>query len=480
MGDDSAREAEARFRAVLELASDWYWEQDAELRFTAVIRPKREPPGWAREILGKRRWELSFENMGPGSWDEHRALVEAHKPFRDLELCRRTDRGETIWFAVSGDPVFDSGGAFRGYRGIGRNISDRHRAEEALRESEQRFKAFMDHSPAVAWIKDSRLRYRYLSTQFENLVGRRPEELLGRDDLEAGWPDGGGSVLRANDLAVLQAGTARQVLEHMRHPDGTVHHWLSFKFPLADETGALGVAGMAIDISERVRAEESVQKYSREVRELNASLVSAQENERRRVADDLHDLIGQNLTALGLEMAALRTSLGSGSAQRVRLNVMQELVDRTIESIRGVVAELHPPGLEELGLVAALHWYASEVSGRTGIKVSLDAARLPRLPAQLELAVFRIAQEALTNVAKHSQAKCAEVALAREDGQVRMSVTDDGTGFTQPGGARAARRGGFGLPSMRERVEALGGSMRVEFPGRGTRLAIEIPLPHGH
>src|SRR5581483_2909533 len=143
------------------------------------------------------------------------------------------------------------------------------------------------------------------------------------------WPDGGGSVLRANDLAVLQAGTARQVLEHMRHPDGTVHHWLSFKFPLADE---------------------SVQKYSREVRELNASLVSAQENERRRVADDLHDLIGQNLTALGLEMAALRTSLGSGSAQRVRLNVMQELVDRTIESIRGVVAELHAPGLEELGL----------------------------------------------------------------------------------------------------------------------------------
>ena len=468
----------ARFRALLDLTRDWYWEQDAEFRFTSVIRPRSESQFWERAILGKRRWELPFENMTPARWQEHRACVEAHRPFRDLELCRRTDAGEKIWFSVSGAPMFDERGGFIGYHGVGRNITDRRLAQERLRSSERRFKGFMDNAPAVAWMKDADLRYTYLSAAFERMVGRPAADLLGKHDLEVGWPQEAARTVREYDLEVLRSGNARAFLQSAMHSDGTVHHWYDYKFPFPDETGAPGLAGMSLDITERVNAEEKVRQYSDEVRALCTTLVNTQESERRRVADDLHDLIGQNLTALGLDLAAMTVSLQERNAQAEveRLRSMKVLLDETVEAIRGVMAELKPPGLEELGLVAALHWYASVFTRRSGIKVSLNASDGVRFPHEIEVAVFRIVQEALTNVAKHSRGKSADIVLAPDSGRLRLTISDDGTGFVDPVGARSARRGGWGLPSMRERVEALGGALRVDFPGSGTRLSVELPV----
>jgi signal transduction histidine kinase len=206
-------------------------------------------------------------------------------------------------------------------------------------------------------------------------------------------------------------------------------------------------------------------------------LVAAQESERRRLADDLHDLIGQNLTALGIDLTTLKQRLrpdadpGAGA----RIDAMRALVEKTIDAIRGVMTDLRPAVLEDFGLVPALRWYASQFSERTGIKVATRAPRREmRLPPDIELALFRIVQEALTNVAKHSGATSVEIRI-RYGERVKLTVQDDGRGFSEPLGARAARRGGFGLTTMRERAEAHGGSLRVEFPGRGTRLVVEIP-----
>jgi two-component system sensor histidine kinase UhpB len=310
------------------------------------------------------------------------------------------------------------------------------------------------------------------------MVGRRPQELLGRDDFEVGWPAEAARVTRENDLAVLRSGTLREVIESAPHPDGTLHHWLNFKFPLADETGKFGVAGMSIDITERTNAEERVRQYSEEVRALCASLVNAQEAERRRVAGELHDLIGQNLTVLALDLAALKSALPGEvrKAHSERLRAMEGVLNNTVEAIRGVMAQLRPPALEEYGLVPALHWYGSDYSARTGVKVYVAAGdESRRLARNLEVDLFRVVQEALTNVAKHSRARSAEVAIRVDDAMVKVSVSDDGVGFADAGGARSARRGGWGLPTMRERAQAHGGSLRVEFPERGTRLVVEVP-----
>jgi signal transduction histidine kinase len=263
------------------------------------------------------------------------------------------------------------------------------------------------------------------------------------------------------------------------YADGRPGHWLVVKFPLGDGAGGTGVGGIAVDVTPRMEAEEKARRYAEEVRSLVSRLVQAQEAERRRVADDLHDLIGQNLTALGIDLQALKQRLQAGGdlIAGPRLDAMALLLDTTIDAIRGVMTELRPAALEEFGLVPALRWYASQFAERTGIKVTTKAPRREaRLPAEVELALFRIVQEALTNAAKHSGCASVEIKIRYAE-QVKLTVQDDGRGFSEPVGARSARLGGFGLTTMRERAEAQGGALRVEFPERGTRVVVEIPVP---
>jgi two-component system sensor histidine kinase UhpB len=228
-----------------------------------------------------------------------------------------------------------------------------------------------------------------------------------------------------------------------------------------------------------IEAEQLARGYSADIHRLMHQLVSTQESERRRLADDLHDLIGQNLTALGIELTSLRQRLGRDGAEPAgseRIDAMKALVEETIDAIRGVMTDLRPPALEEYGLAAALRAHAKEFGERTGLKVSVAVSGTPaRLPHDTELALFRIAQEALTNAAKHSGGTCASVSITADAGALRLTVEDDGRGFADPVGARSARRGGWGLPAMRERAKAHGGNVRIEFPGTGTRLIVELP-----
>ena len=158
---------------------------------------------------------------------------------------------------------------------------------------------------------------------------------------------------------------------------------------------------------------------------------------------------------------------------------MAQLLATTIDSIRGVMTDLRPVALEEFGLVPALRWYASQFAKRTGMKASTKAPRGElRLAPDAELALFRIAQEALTNAAKHSGGTSVQIRI-RYDKRVTLTVQDDGRGFSETG-RRSTVRGGFGLTTMRERAEAHGGTLRIEFPERGTRVIVEIPAAGGH
>jgi signal transduction histidine kinase len=256
------------------------------------------------------------------------------------------------------------------------------------------------------------------------------------------------------------------------YADGRPGHWLVVKFALED-----GVGGIGIDVTPRLEAEEKARRYAEEVRSLANRLVQAQEAERRRIADGLHDLIGQNLTALGIDLQALKQRLQSGGdlISGPRIDAMAALVETTIDAIRDVMTDLHPPALEEFGLVPALRWHAAQFGKRTGMKVRTRVyGKERRLDADMELALFRIAQEAFTNAAKHSGGSAIQVRIDYDEG-VRLTVEDNGRGFAEREGARSARRGGFGLPTMRERAEAVGGRLRIEFPEQGTRLVVEVP-----
>jgi len=466
--EEALRQSERRFQLFMDHLPAYAWIRDARFRYTFVNRTYAKWWGIEPEAMIGRD---SAEFFPPEHADYLRE--QDRKVQRDGAPMQYVDSVPTgRWLKVK-FPLPDGTGGV-GVAGIAVDITDRTRLEEALAQSEQRFRSFMEHAPAAAWIKDARFRYAYVNRTYESVYGRPAKDVLGRDDFELHGPELA-RFFREEDETILRTGEAAQRPHKLPYADGRRGQWLVTKFPLGDGAGGTGVAGIAIDATPRFEAEEKARRYADNVRDLVNRLVQAQESERRRVADDLHDLIGQNLTALGIDLQALKQHLQSAGDAAARLDAMAALLETTIDAIRGVMTDLRPVALEEFGLVPALRWYASEFGKRTGMKVLTNASgREPRLPPDTELALFRIVQEALTNAAKHSGGSVVDITVEAQDGGLRVSVEDDGRGFPEPAGARA-RRGGFGLPTMRERAEGLRGTLRVEFPGRGTRVVVEIP-----
>ena len=230
------------------------------------------------------------------------------------------------------------------------------------------------------------------------------------------------------------------------------------------------------DVTERVHADEALRQSREELRELSVAAHSIREQEQRRVAREIHDELGQSLTALKMDVAWLLGSLPAASPSlSEKLNAMQNQLDETVAATRRISADLRPLMLDDLGLIPATEWLAQNFSERTGIP-----CRLHIQPTDIELgephasALYRILQESLTNVARHAKATRVEVSLERADGTLLLTVRDDGRGF-RPAEARARKT--FGLLGLRERTVLLGGETSVASePGHGTTVSVRIPV----
>jgi PAS domain S-box-containing protein len=227
---------------------------------------------------------------------------------------------------------------------------------------------------------------------------------------------------------------------------------------------------------ENAKLFHTISERRAEVHALSAQLAEAEEGERKRLARELHDQVGQNLTALGINLNILRSQAGATGGPEVlsRLEDSFKLVDQTTERIRDVMGELRPPVLDDYGLVAALRWYAEQFSSRTQILAEVQGEEpAPRLRAPVEIALFRIAQEALTNVAKHAAVTRVRVGVETTDAAVRLVIADDGAGFDP---SRLEDRPRWGLMTMRERAKAVGGQCTIDsYPGKGTSVVVEVP-----
>jgi PAS domain S-box-containing protein len=436
----------------------------------AVLHPddlERCLATWTRAVQTGERYEIEYRLRGAdGRYRWHQGIAV---PMRDPDgLVLR-------WFGTSTDIE----NQIRSAQILETTVEERTRE---LRETQGRLREIIDNQPECVKLLDPQGRLLEM-----NAAGLRMVEA-----------DDAASLLGQCVYGLVAAehrGAFRDLTERVcRGERGRLEfeivglkgtrRWLeTHAVPLREEaTGELRLLGITRDITERRRTERALRESTADVRRLMDRLVEAQESERRRLADDLHDLIGQNLTALGIDLTTLKQRLPpeADPACGERVDAMRSLVEKTIDAIRGVMTDLRPPALEEFGLAPALRWYVAEFSERTGMKASLSMPGIDRrLPRDAELALFRIAQEALTNAAKHSEGSAVHVGISENAGRLRLSVEDDGRGFADPVGARRARRGGWGLSAMRERAEAHGGMLMIEFPGRGTRLVVEIPGPVG-
>lgn len=204
-----------------------------------------------------------------------------------------------------------------------------------------------------------------------------------------------------------------------------------------------------------------------------------QESERKELSRELHDRVGQNLTALDINLDILKTRLsGDDRAElRSRLEDSISLVGSTADAIENVMSELHPPMLDTHGLLPALHWYAKEFSQRTGIDAVVSGKEpKQRLAQEIEITLFRIAQEALNNVAKHARATRIELELQHSGSECILSVSDNGIGFDPALSSEAMSRPSRGMVTMRERAQAVGGHFEVKaVPGGGTQIMVRVP-----
>lgn len=239
---------------------------------------------------------------------------------------------------------------------------------------------------------------------------------------------------------------------------------------------------LELEIAERQAAEATIIDYTQRLQALTRQLVEVRDAERKALATELHDRIGQNLSALNmslnLNLALLATQLppAAMTATRARIGDALNLVEQTTEVIRSVMEELHPALLEQYGLGTALRWHGEEFAGRTGIAFRCQAGEpFPRLDPQVETTLFRIVQEALINVAKHAGATAVTVSLARTPAGIELKVSDDGRGIAPERLGRPLAGSGWGLTIMAERARTIGGAMRIERGDRGTTVAVTVP-----
>ena len=221
-------------------------------------------------------------------------------------------------------------------------------------------------------------------------------------------------------------------------------------------------------------------RQSEQVRELSWRLLRAQDEERRHIARELHDSAGQTLTVLGMNVAQLVQKTGRAAPElATEAETIQEMVQQLHRDIRTTSYLLHPPLLDESGLYSALSWYTQGLMERSGLQINLDISKdLGRLPSDMELVVFRLIQECLTNIHRHSGSKTASIRIAREESQVAVEVRDQGNGMASERLVEIHSGGsGVGIRGMRERLRQFKGEMKIESAAGGTRIFVTIPVP---
>ena len=351
-------------------------------------------------------------------------------------------------------------------------IAERKRAEIALRESEERYRELFENAKDAIYVHDLEGTYLSINRAAEKLSGYSREEIIGHNFNEFVAPEHVRYVRDSYWKKLAKRGETTYEIDVIAKDGRRVPVEVSSR-AIYEKGVLVGVQGMVRDITERKLAQDALQMFSRQ-------LIEAQEDERRRIARELHDQIGQILTAVKMNLHTVQQFCqGSEAGPYVKDNI--EAVDEALRLVRDLSVDLRPPILDDLGLTTALRWYVDRYTKRTGLSVDV-LIDLPdeneRFSRDIETACFRIAQEALTNVVRHAKAMHVVVRLSRDADALLLTVKDDGVGFdVERLRKRAPRVATLGLISMQERAHAAGGTIDVDSaPASGTEIRFSLPL----
>jgi PAS domain S-box-containing protein len=347
----------------------------------------------------------------------------------------------------------------------------------AEQESHNLLQAVIEGIPEIVYVKDREGRYLLANSEAARFIGKPAKEILGRDDTELLEPQTARRFMEV-DRRVIESGKAETYEKVGQTAAAGNRAYLTTKAPFLGPTGAIrGVIGISRDITEQKKADEELKRQQEVLKALSRRLVEVQEEERRHLARELHDEIGQLLTCL--KFALEISPAAPPETAQAKLAEARTLIEEAMNRVRELAFNLRPVLLDLLGLLPALRWLIGHYTSSTGIRVNFHQAGLEgRFAPELEIASYRIVQEALTNVIRHARVEEAVVRLWVDADTLTIQVEDQGVGFNPETALTAGRSAG--LPGMQDRVLFLGGRFVVEStPGNGTHLLVQLPLA-GH
>ncbi len=493
--------AKAKFQALFEQTTVFAGIMTKDGVLLEANRLSLEACGYrAEDQLGKPFWETGWWRNSPKAQAKIREAtprVANGMPYREMLNYSWADGTERLVdFALY--PIVDDKGEILFLHPTGIDITDLKRAEEDYR-------TLADNISQFAWMADSAGKVFWYNRRWSDYTGLTLKEMQGGGRDRVLHPDYLEAVPRKFECKV-KAGEVWEDTFPLRGKDGKYRWFLSRAIPIRDANGKITRwFGTNTDITELREVEEALRKskdfteeqvrqrteelearnadvlrQSEQLRQLSRSLLHAQDEERRRIARDLHDSTGQLLAALQLNLTLLSKAQPAMKEEPSKhLAAAIELTDQSIKEIRTTSYLLHPPLLDEMGLAGALQWYTHGLTERSGLDIDLNVRDdVGRFSPEIELVIFRIVQECLTNVHRHSQSKRAVIRLVRSNGNVMVEIADAGKGMSAEKLAQVQSQGsGVGIRGMQERVRQFRGTMDIKSDDSGTKVTVTLPAP---
>ena len=482
--EEGLRQSEELLRLVGKATDDAVWDwrlTSGDLWWGEGIRaltgkaPSELEPGiesWTSRIHPADRDRVvagihAVIDSGGSSWTDEYRFVRADGTFAHI-----FDRGYVIR-DEAGRPVRMVGSMM--------DVTERTHAHQELAHRERQFREAQHVARVGSWEYDLRSHTVSWSEQMYRMYGQDPAHFQPTSD-------GVMALIIPADRAIVTAATERAMKEQrpfaydlrIQRSDGQIRMLSCRGHAVADSEGTVtGLIGTAQDVTERRQVEERLRESQRRLRALTARREAILEEERARISREIHDQLGQILTASKLDVAWMRDSLlGAPPEIRARLDELANRLDATVKTVRRITTELRPVVLDQLGLGPAVEWLARDFTHRTGLACSVGAALDGHvLPPDTATGLFRILQEALTNVARHADAATVRIELWATNDTVCLEITDDGRGVSDE---ELARTDGLGIIGMRERAILLGGALELAVSEpTGTRVSVWAPIPLG-
>jgi PAS domain S-box-containing protein len=478
--EHALRQSEELYRSTFQSAGVGVAHVSPEGRWLRVNRKLCDIVGYSEpELLGLTFQQITHPDDLPSDLVQTEKLLNGTLDMFAMEKRYIRKDGSHVWINLTVSCTRDATGKLDHFISVIEDISARKDAENALRESEQRYRTVTEAAPLMVWMSGTDKLCYYFNKGWLDFVGRSLEQEAGN-----GWamnvhPDDLDRCLETY-TASFDARLPFEMEYRLRHHTGHYRWIFDRGLPRHAPDGTFeGYVGGCLDIHDRKEAAEKIRLAQETLR-----LMKIQDEERRKIARELHDSAGQTLTALDLSLAQLMERVRVIAPELVEEGKeIEVIVQQLFREIRTTSYLLHPPLLDEAGLSSALNWYVQGVAERSGIEINLSISRdMGRLPAEMELAIFRMVQECLTNIHRHAESKTASIRVARQEENLRIEVRDEGKGIPIQRLAEIQSRGsGVGIGGIRERLRQFHGEMRIESDGSGTTVLASIPLPdHSH